>query len=75
MSNVSMQNLLEKSQESGLPQLNINSHIKKKIGQTARVQCNRTRQMCNHYPKQTWIKIFLSSGDTINNVKSLVVAT
>ena len=56
LSNVSMQNLLEKSQESGLPQLNINSHIKKKIGQTARVQCNRTRQMYNHYPKQTWIK-------------------
>ena len=44
--------MLEESEESGLPQLNINLHIKKKIGQTTRVSCNRTRQMYNHYPRE-----------------------
>ena len=45
--------MLEKSKETGLPQLNANSQVKMKLSQKNRPQCNRTRVMYNHYPKQT----------------------
>ena len=45
--------MLEKSKETGLPQLNANSQVKMKLSQKNRPQCNRTRVMYNHYPKQS----------------------